>query len=450
MISITNTMKRTIVALFLFALAAISLFAQKQWTLQECIQYAMDNNLQVKRQELQSQVNQKDYTQSKFNRLPEIYGEATNTWNSGRSFDNLSGSIVSNYMSTNFEISGSALLFGGFQVKNTIEQNRYILEKSLQDYQKTKNDISLQIATAYLQILFNQEALYIAQSQFDVVKLQAEKTKKLVDAGSKSRGELLQMQAQQANENYNVVNAQNNLNISNLTLIQLLELKDTSNFSIFVPDSIKIEGMALTTSIQDVYQTAESSMPEVKSAEMALHSTEQSLQISKSGYSPQLYLYAGYSTGYLNTLKKANNANYPFIDQLTDNNNKYVSLYLKVPIFSKMENHTNVSKSRLKILDAQYYLEQTKKNLYQEIQKAHADALAAFERFNSAKDAVTYNEEAFKYIEQKYNLGVVGSVDYNASKNDLIKSKSNLLQAKFEYIFKLKVLDFYKGIPLVL
>jgi outer membrane protein len=444
-------MKRLVGVMF-FTLALLSMAtAQKQWTLQECIQYALDNNIQIKRQELLTKVDQKEYQQSKYNMLPSIGANGDHTWSSGRSFNTNTGTIFTgNNMSDQFTVYGNITLFSGFQVKNTIVQNKFILEKSLQDYQKAKNDICLQIATVFLQILFNQEALAIAESQLQVTTLQVEKTGRLVDAGNKPKGELFQIQAQEANEKYNVINAKNNLNISYLTLVQMLELQSTEGFSVSRPDSISINNTNVLSSVNDIYTIAESNFPEIKSADLNLKSSEKGLDISRGEFYPKLTMSAGYNANYSQNLKKQNNESYPFFEQVSDNNNKYLSFGLNIPIFSKFQTRTNVSKAKIRVLDAQYNLNQSKKELYQEIQKAHADASAAFERYNAANEAVVFNEESFKYVQQKYDLGIVNSVDYNIAKSDLIRAKSNFIQAKYEYVFKLKVLDFYKGLPIVL
>jgi outer membrane protein len=472
-------MKRILTAFLIASIATCQVIGQKKWTLQECIQYALDNNIQVKRQELQTEITKTNYEQSKMEKLPNLTADASHNWNFGRSTDRFTNQILtSNVMSDNFSIQSSVLLFSGFQIKNTIEQNKYLVEQSLQDFQKTKNDISIRIATIYLQILFDMEALDIAEKQLDVTKLQVEKTKKLVDAGSKPKGELLQIQAQQANEVYNVTNAKNNLKISYLTLAQLLELKSSEGMDIVIPDTIQINNLNVLSSVDDIYNDAITKLPEVKSAEFNVKSAEKGLEITKGQYLPTLSLTAAYYTGYSDARKKYNyekmnsdtlgyvnnnvtlpviynsaqysEAKYSFFDQIKDNNSKAISFSLSIPIFNRFQTRSNVSKAKIRVLDANYNVEQTKKNLYQEIQKAHADATAAFEMYNSASEAVASNEESFKYIQQKYDVGLVSSVDYNIAKNDLIKAKSNNIQAKYQFIFKLKVLDFYKGLPLQL
>ncbi|HEY4785125.1 MAG TPA: TolC family protein [Bacteroidales bacterium] len=453
--------------------------AQKSWTLEECIRYALDNNIQIKRQELQSETMRNNYQQSKFQTLPNLNAGAGHNWNLGRSVDRYTNEITNTtVMSDNFYIQSSVTLFSGFQTINTIQQNKYILEKSLQDYEKAKNDISLQIATAFLQILFSEEALNIAQNQLDVTSLQLEKTQRLVEVGSKAKGDLLQIQAQQANEKYNVVNAKNNLKIANLTLAQLLELKTADDFKISRPDSVKIEYSNVLATVDDIYKEAESKLPQIKSAEYDQRSNEYGLAVARGQRYPKITMTGSYGTGYSDARQKTigltpsrttvgyvngdanlpvyydalvpESGNYPFAEQLKDNASKSLSFSLSVPIFNNFQTNYYISNSKIKVKDSEYNLEQSKKGLYADIQKAHADALAALERYNSANEAVVSNEESFKYTQQKYDVGLVSSVDYNVAKNDLTKAKSDLIQAKYEYIFKIKVLDFYRGQPITL
>jgi outer membrane protein len=472
-------MKRTVFLVLISTVLLIGVNAQKRWTLQECIQYALDNNIQIKRQELQTEIAKNDYHQSKMQRLPDLNGTASHNWNFGRNIDRFTNEILTtNVVSDNFAIQSNMVLFSGFQILNSIEQNKYILEKSLKDLEKAKNDISLQIATVFLQILFNEEALEIAKSQLEVTSMQLDKTKRLVDAGNKPKGDLLQMQTQEANEKYNLTAAKNNLQISYLTLIQLLELDSAENFGIQQPDSIMFTNENILSSVNDIYNEAVNKLPEIKSAEYALESSKKGLELARGDYYPKLTLSGAYYTGYSDARQKTvsttqtpttiglvNNdpsmpviadiinietGNYPFFEQLKDNNSKAVSIGASIPIFNRFQTKKNVSNAKLRMTDANYNLEQTKKNLYKEVQTAHADASSAYERYNSASEAVISNEESFKYIQQKFDVGLISIFDYNLAKNDLLKAKSNHLQAKYEYIFKIKVLDFYRGLPIQL
>ncbi len=473
-----NKIIKLLLSLLMFA-GSINLNAQKQWTLQDCISYALQNNIQIKRQELQSDIAKNNYRQSKMEILPNLNVGAGHSWSYGRNVDKFTNEFTNTTVkSDDISVKSSMVLFNGFQTINSIQQNKYMLETSLQDYERAKNDISIQIATVFLQILSGEEALDIAQKQFDVTHLELEKTQKLVEVGNKAKGDLLEMRAQEANEKYNVINASNNLKISYLTLIQFLELKSTEDFKVKGPDSIAIDNTNVLSSVDDIYKEAEAKLPQIKSAEYQLKSYEKALAVARGGLSPQLSLSGSYYTGYSNARTRTDflrartyvtgfvnddpnmpvlyhdtipvGGKYPFFSQLKDNNNKSISLDLSVPLFNRFRARNNVSNAKIRVYDASYNLDQSKKSLYQEIQKAHSDATGAFEQYNSANEAAIANDEVFKYTQQKFDVGMVSSVDYNIAKNNLTKAKSNLIQAKYQYIFKIKVLDFYKGVPIVL
>ena len=453
--------------------------AQKAWTLQECIIYALDNNIQIKRQELQSELAKNNYNQSRYQVLPNLNAGGSHNWNFGRNVDRYTNEITNTtVVSDNVSIQSSVTLFSGFQILNTIQQNRYLMEKSLQDYSKAKNDMCLQIATVFLQILFSEEALTIAESQLEVTSLQVEKTKKLVDVGNKAKGELMQIQAQEASEKYNVITARNNLKIANLTLAQLLELKNDNDFKISRPDSIHFDYKNVVATVDDIYKEAEAKLPEIKTTEYDQKISETALAIARGQRSPTLTLSGSYGSGYSNARQRTDSlgntistvgyvngdlnmpvlfptqipysGKYPFFSQLKDNAYKTLSISLSVPIFNNFVVNKNINNANIRLKDASYGLEQSKKNLYKEIQTAHADAQAAIEKYNAANEAIAYNEESFKYTQQKFDVGLVSSVDYNVAKNSLTKAKSDLIQAKYEYIFKIKVLDFYRGIAITL
>lgn len=464
----------------LFYAVSTMLYAQpKEWTLEDCVKYALDNNIQIKRVGLQSDVARNNYQQSKFQALPNLNGGGSYNLNYGRNVDRYTNEIVNtNVISDNFYVQSSINLFSGFQTINSIQQNRFLLDASLQSLEKAKNDISIQIATVFLQVLSGEEALDIAKNQFEVTHLQLEKTKKLVEVGNKARGDLLGMQAQEANDKYNITIANNNLKIAYITLVQLLELKSVDDFKIKIPDSIAIDHSNVLATVDDIYKEAEAKLPEIKSAQSQLRSYEKGLAVTRGQLYPTLSLAGTISTGYSNARQKTigyNNVtntlgfvnddpslpvyyhsvspvggNYPFFSQLKDNQGKSISLSLSVPIFNQFQVRKSVKNAKIRVHDGDYSLQQAKKGLYAEIQKAHTNAMAAFDQYNSANEAVIANEEAFKYNQQKYDVGMISSVDFNIVKNDLTKAKSNFIQAKYDYIFKIKVLDFYRGVQIVL
>jgi outer membrane protein len=466
-------------SLLFFAVSAMLYAQPKEWTLEDCVKYALDNNIQIKRVGLQSDIARNNYQQSKFQALPNLNGGGSHNLNYGRHVDSYTNEIINtNVTSDNFYVQSSLNLFSGFQTINSIQQNRYLMEASLESLEKAKNDICIQIATVFLQVLSGEEALDIAKNQFEVTHLQLDKTKKLVEVGNKARGDLLEMQAQEANDKYNITVANNNLKIAYITLVQLLELKSVDDFKIKIPDSIAIDHSNVLATVDEIYKEAETKLPEIKSAENQLRSYEKGLSVMRGQLLPSLSLTGTISTGYSNARQKTVgfqnvtstigylnddvsqpvinhtvypvSGNYPFSSQLKDNQGKSLSLNLSVPIFNQFQVQKNVRNAKIKVSDYDYNLQQAKKSLYAEIQKAHANALAAFDQYTSANEAVIANEEVFKYNQQKYDVGMISSVDFNIVKNDLTKAKSNFIQAKYDYIFKIKVLDFYRGVQIVL
>jgi len=464
-----------IVAICFFQLNNIS--AQKMWTLEECITYAHQNNLQIKKQELNSRLTKNNYVQSKLAILPSLNLGASRDLNYGRSVDPFTNDyITENTSSDRYYASSYLNVFNGLQTLNTIKQNQYDFLSSKQDIEKIKNDITLEIATAYLQILFCKELLDISESQYNLTLLQVEKTRKLVEVGNSAKGELYRMEAQAANEKLNVTNAKNQLKIAYLDLTQLLDLDSVGNFDIVVPSDIYIDTTYIMRDVITIYQEALNYLPQIKSAEYSLRSTEKSLAVQWGRRSPQIYLQASYYTGYSSTgiipdinapynrtvgfvdgdiNQPVTIPDYPYIDyvyndQIKDNVNKYISIGVNIPIFNQYQVNRDISNAKISLNNSKLDLDLTKQLLYKEIQQSHADAVAALEKYKSGVEAVKSNEEAFIYTQQKLDVGLVSSVDYNIAKNDLLRAKSEFLQAKYEYIFKTKILDFYSGNPITL
>jgi outer membrane protein len=418
--------------------------AQTAWTLEECINYAHQNNLQVKRMELDYNRSRNDFNQSKLNMLPSLDAYSQRGFNFGKSIDPETNTYdYVNSTADGYSVSTGLNLFSGFQTINNIAKEKYLFLKSEKDIEKTKNDITLAIAAAYLQILFNRELLEVSKSQYEVTLLQVEKTRKLEEVGNVAKGELYKMQAQAALEKVSVTRAQNNLNLSYLELAQLLDLDTVGTFDIIIPAGLLVADDSLPPPISSVYEQA-LNLPEIESAKLQLKSLEKNLAISKGSRSPTLSFGAGVGTDYINT------SPVDYFDQLDNNLREYMGFRIDIPVFSRGEINRNIANAKISVRDAQIALDQTKQMLYKEIQQAHADALAALEKYRSGVEAVKSNEEAFIYTQQKLDVGLVSSVDYNIAKNDLLRAKSELLQAKYEYIFKTKILDFYSGNPITL
>ena len=453
-------MKRFLYLILAFSISYSSSHAQKFWTLEECIKYALDNNLQIKRQKLNSEIASTTYSQSKLEYIPSVSAGSSFSMGSGRALNTNSYQYANNTKQGSAYLSANLILFDGFLRSNTIQKTKFDLMSSLQSLEKAKNDISINIATYYLQVLYFQEILEVNKSQLDVTQQRVEKTKKLVEVGNSARGTLLEIQAQAAAEKVNVTNGQNNVNIGYLNLTQLLDLDSVANFQIYKPIGLNSDSLTIPASVLTIYNEAELRMPQIKGAEYNLESYKRSMNISKSRLYPQLSISGDLYTQYdllskipvdpSNLDPNGPKKNYPFNDQLKDKFYKQFSVNLNIPIFNKLQARSNVSISKVRVLDAEIAYSQAKQVLYKEIQQAHAEALASYDNFNSRKEAVISTEEAFKYSQQKFDVGMISAVDFNIAKNNLTKAKSDLVQSKYEFIFKVKVLEFYTGSALSL
>jgi len=420
--------------------------SQTKWSLEDCINYALTNNIQVKRQMLQADLSKNNFVQSKLNVLPNLNAGINRTYSFGRYFDPKANSIFENNSTTDsYSVNADIALFAGLQNYNNIKMNEFSMLAKLQDVEKEKIQLTLNIASAYLDILFKKELLQVSKSQLGITDLQVDRTKKLVNAGSLAKGDLLVIQAQLASEKLNVTNAQNDLKLSYLNLTQFLDLDSVGGFEIAFQDTISTNFISPISSEMDVYYKALEFLPQIKSAEYQLKSYEKGLDIQKGKLSPVLYANGSYGTGYSSNLTGKN-----YSDQLNLNKNQTVGVGLSVPIFNKWQVENGISNAKVQVNDAEYQLYQLKQQLYKEIQQAHNNAVSSREKYNSAIEAVNSLKESFNYTEQKFNVGLVNSVEYNIAKNNYIKAESDLLQAKYQYIFSVKILDFYKGIPISL
>ncbi len=440
-------------AAFLFLSAGTVLSQQKEWSLEECIKYAIDNNIQIKQQVLQTRYQENTLAQSKLNLLPTINGQASHNYSFGRALDETT------YEYTKSEQPVEQLLcrrkhesVQRFAKLNTIRKNKNQLLASELDLQNIKDNISLNIALAYLQILLNNELVSTTGNQLQITKQQIEKTRKMFEAGSVAKGNLLQIEAQAASEELQLINLQNQLDISYLTITQMLELKTPEGFSIITPDISIDTNTVITGKVEEIFAQAQGIRPEIKSAELNLSASEYDLKIAKGGRSPRLSMSHSFNTRYSDMAVKlsAPTEKYTFGEQLNDNINYGVGFSLNIPILNGWQVNKNISNSKINIENYRYTLEGQKKQLYKNIQQAYADAVAALKKYSASMKAVTSMEESFRYTEQKFNVGMVTPVDYNAAKSQLLNAQSDMAQAKYEYVFKTKVLDFYKGLPLSL
>lgn len=436
-------------ALIIFFLPGL-INAQAIWSLQQCIDYALENNITVKQQRLNTDYNRNQVTQAKSNRLPNLTGGLSNNFNFGRSltydntYKNVNSSQIDGYLST------EVTLWSGFTLKHTIKQRKLDLQASIQDLKKTKDDIILNIAAAYLEILFAEELVLIAESQIDITTQQIDRTRQLVQAGSLARGALLEIEAQLAREELQQVNDQNRVQLAYLNLYQFLDLPVGESFKIEKPELPGIKASATIDKSFEVFMKALQVRPEIKAAQLRAESARQQLDIARGARYPTLSLGANYYNLYNNKYTDMEGENIPFNEQLENNKRYATGFSLSIPVFNRFQAQNGITNAKLQMADFKYQLQTARNMLRKEIEQAYSNSLAALNRYISSQKAVIATREAFRYTEEKFNVGMVNSVEYNQSKNNLTIAQSELLQAKYEYIFRTKILDFYNGVPIEL
>ncbi|MFZ4613749.1 MAG: TolC family protein [Bacteroidia bacterium] len=469
-------MKKSILILFLFITA--SAFSQTtNWSLKQCIEHALKNNLQVKQAEFNKDISEQNLLQTKANVLPNLSLNASNFYNFGQTIDPFTNRFAtSRVRSDRFSLQTGMNIFSGFQQYNSIKQGELNLFASKQDLDKIKNDVALSIASSYLQILFAIEQLKNAQNQTTITKQQIERANRLLEAGSAAKNILLDLQAQLANEDLSVINAQNQLDISYLNLALQLDLKSTQDFSIEIPELADPTSELITANADYIYTTAIGNQPAVKSSETRIKVAEKGVNIAQSGLYPTISIGGSLGTGYSGLAQDIigyQNQQYivgqtllgesvyttqqipifeptKYSKQLNSNFNRSFGFQLSWSLFNGLNNYTNINRAKLNFEISKNNLDQTKRDLKQTIFNAYYDAVAALKKYNATKTALTASELAFNNTKTRFDLGVVNSFEFNDSKNKLNLAKSNLNQAKFDYIFKVKILDFYQGKPITL
>jgi outer membrane protein len=429
--------------------AALMLFvftgarAQETWSLQKCITYALENNIQVKQQALNTEYYTNQRNQAKYNRLPNLNANLNNSTSYGLSPNYQDNTYENNNSnSTSGSINSNITLWNGFVLANSIKMAEMDLRASLEDMRKAKDDIMLNIAAAYLEILFADELVTVADQVLKVTQLQIDRTTKLVDAGSLAKGSLLEIEAQYAREELNVVNATNRLQLAYLSLYQLLDLPSTESFKIEKPVLPEIGASLTLINSMDVFRNAVDTKPAVKGAEFRLESARQQLKIARGSLLPTLTFGGNYNAAYGNRFGLDDPS---FKDQFKSSKRYGFGASLNIPIFNRFQGQTQVKNSKIQVENYELQLQSTKNLLRKDIEQAYTNALAAFKRYIANQKAVESSTEAFRYTEEKFNVGMINSVEYNQTKNNLTTAQSDLLQAKYEYIFRTKILDFYNG-----
>ena len=438
-------MKRTVISLSLTLLGAFQLQAQETWDLQRCITHAIEHNLSIKQKEAARNQSEVELNTAQWSRMPNLNGNIGQSFNFGRALqaDNTYGNR--NTRNTNFSLGTNIPLFTGMQIPNSIALSKLNLKAATEDLAKAKEDISIQVASYFLQVLFNEELTKIARNQVALSQEQLDRKIAFFRNGKASEAEVLEAKSRLAQDQLSLVQAENNHQLALLDLSQLLELPSPEGFQINVPDIDNFS--AHLTLPEEVYAQAMMNKPAIKAAQYRLQGAEKSIKIAQSGYYPQLSFGAGIGTNYYH-LSGIENA--PFSTQWDQNMNKYLQFSLSIPIFNRFQTRNRVKSARIQHTALSWQLEESKKALYKEIQQAYYNALAAESKYKSSQSANESAEASFRLMSEKYANGKASATEYNEMRTAWMKALSDGVQAKYEFVYRSKILDFYKGVPVTL
>ena len=467
---------RIFLLVFLFPAVEIGCAQQAPWSLQQCIDSALANNITVHLSDLNNQLSALDVSQARSDRLPDLNLSADQNFNFGNVTDPVSDQAsYKTVVTNNFSLSSSLTLFHGYQLQRAIHQEQLNYKAGTLDLQKLKNDLSLSVLDAYVQVLVSYKALQIAEEQVSVSAEEVARTKKYVDAGKFPESNLLLIRSQLATDQLGRVNAANQLQLAKVSLMQLMNIPLSPDFEIRQADI----GSLLTpeaSAAPEIYQTALAFLPQIKSAQLKTDAALTGLQLAKGAAYPWLTLggslrtnYAdnnyrlSYTTTYLSEpigylqsnpaetvygpvpQTTVHEGHYSFADQVSDHFNPFLTIGFSVPLISHHEVLNNVAKAKLLIRESGWEQELTKNALRKDIELAVANETAAASTYQAAMAQDSAEAMAFNNMEVKFNNGVVSATDFLLEKNNREKAALNLLLASFDYLYKIKLIDFYLG-----
>jgi len=437
-----NIMKNLLI-LFCFTVT-FSLSAQKKWTLQECVSHALEHNISVQQSENSLLTNDQDIIAAKGNFLPALGANGSQRLNLGN-VEVFDGNFVDRtFHSSSLGVNVSQTIFNGFRNTNIYKQSLINKEANEEEFNRIKDNVALNVVNAYLNVLLNKENLIIAQAQYNFSTEQLGIVQSLVDAGTQPEANVFDAEATLANDEQSLTVAQNSYTLALLSLSQVLQVP-FDGFDVEIIDLDTPSELLMYNDVQSILNYAFQNRSEIKVAEKNIESAELGKEISKSGFYPSLSFSYGLNTGAnFSNLSQDNS----FFQQINDNKGHSFSLNLNIPIFSRFQNKTNLAKSTIQVENRKLALEQAKLDLESNIQRAFTDAKAALKTFSSAQKSVAARQLSFNNAQERYNIGALNAIDLEQNRTQLVNAQSSLVRAKYDFVFKTKVLDFYLGKPL--
>ena len=474
--------KRSFLSLIVMLVCNITIQAQsKKWTLEECVTYAIQNNISIKQSELDSKMALIDKKSAVGRFLPSLNASASHSWNIGLNQDITTGLLQNK--TTQFTSAGANVgidIYKGLQNLNTLRKANLSIVAAKYQLVKMQEDVALNVANAFLQVLFNKENLKVQKEQLRINEKQYARSEELVKAGSIPRGDLLDVKATLALNNQNVITAENSLLISKLSLSHLLQLKDFENFDVVDDTDVKDANNIMAQTPSAIYEKAFEGRTELKIARTNLEIAEKNVAIAKGAFQPTLQgfysfnsrvAYSDRVTGVIpstsnptsivgfveGTNQNVLSPNFtrvlgnpaPFFDQFNTNKGQSFGMQLSVPVFNGFSARNNVERSKVSLERSKIAVEQQNLDLQRNVYTAFADAKGALNAYESSVAALEARQGAYNYATEKYSVGLMNSFDFNQSQTLLTNAQSEVLRTKYDYIFKIKILEFYFGIPLI-
>lgn len=452
-------MKRNSFFSLFIVLVGLSVQGQaKKWTLQECVNYAIQNNISIKQSALDTKTALIDKRGAIGNFLPSLNASASHSWNIGLNQDITTGLLRN--QTTQFTSAGANVgidIYKGLQNQNTLRKANLSIVAAKYQLLKMQEDIALNVANAFLQVLFNKENLKVQKEQLGINEKQYARSEELVKAGSIPRGDLLDIKATVAQNNQNVIVADNALLISKLSLAQLLQLKDFENFDVVDDTNMRDENNIMAQTPSAIYNKAIEGRTELKIARTNLEIAQKNVDIAKGAFQPTLQGFYSFNSrvSYADVPVFNNMGNIigtrnaaPFFNQFSDNKGQSFGAQLSIPIFNGFSVRNNVERSKVSLERSKIAVEQQDLDLQRNVFTAFTDAKGALKSYESAVIAVEARQGAVDYAKERYNVGLMNSFDYNQAQTLLTNAQSEVLRTKYDYIFKIKIVEFYFGIPI--
>lgn len=447
-------------SLLLFIIISFYSNAQpRQWSLEDCVRYALDQNISIRQSELDTQSAAIDKKDAFGSFLPNVSASASHSWNIGLNQDITTGLLQN--QTTQFTSAGASVgidIYKGMQNLNTLRRANLSIVAAKYQLQKMKEDIALNVANAYLQVLFNKENLKVQNDQLTIDEKQLKRTQELVNAGNLPKGDLLDVKATIAADNQKIINAENALLISKLSLAQLLQLDSFDNFDIADTNEFQMDQTLLSQTPTTIYDKARQERVELKIAQTNLEIAQKNIEIAKGAYQPTLRGFYNFNSrvSYADIALRDNTGAIigtqsppKFIDQFSDNKGQSFGGQLNIPIFNGFSVRNNVERSKVNFEKSKIALEQQELDLERNVYNAFTDVKGALKAYESAIEALDARSESYNYSKEKFEVGLMNSFDLSQSQTLLSAAQSEVLRTKYDYIFKTKILEFYFGIPIL-